>query len=145
MSISSGVALVLCLVLAANVSAASTSVSKLINTCTLSGGFYGYGKVVLKVSASEYGFSGINRIKFDAFLMEGNGSSGPWDPIDLQTATTPYFANTSANNRWEWKSAFHFGPDSATVWHRIEMYVRFQDRDGAQRLVDIKKVVSKAC
>jgi hypothetical protein len=115
------------------------------STCTLSGGLYGYGKVMLKVGATEYGRSGVNKIRFESFLLQSENLNGPWSAIDFVQRTTPYFSNNSASNSYSYKSAWNFGPESQTYYHRIETFITFLKTDGPNETIDIESRLSRKC
>lgn len=142
---SSLAALGLSLVLAGSVAAASTSTVVNKNVCQTWGGLYGYGKVVLQVTATEYGLSGVNKIKFVSYLKYSPTSSGPWFVAGSGGKTTPYHANTSANTSYWYKVRYDFVRSDRPWFWRLEIVVKFLDRYGTYSTVHTDRVIGRSC
>lgn len=139
------VALLLTVALSTSVLGASVSAYRITNRCVASGGTYGYGYVVLKVAAAEYGRSGVNKIKFSAFLLRSRSAAGPWNLVDLLEQSTPYFGNTAADHGWTFNSRWDLGSIAQSRYHRIETTIGFWKTDGTNRLIGSRLLISKSC
>src|SRR5688500_1800619 len=94
LSFSSALALLVALVLATGVAAASTSVTTLSDSCSNSGGRYGTGYIELKVRATEMGKSGVTHVRFVARLQhQSRADGGAWVNHEKQARTTTAWAN----------------------------------------------------
>jgi hypothetical protein len=141
------IALSLALVVGSNVAVAGASYDsyRASSKCVLSGGRNGFGYVRMKVIAEEYGLSGINQMRFIAFLMRSSKKNGPWTPVSHFERETDYFPNTGKSNAWYQNARWDFGRESKTKYHRIEMFVEFWDLDGRNRIVATTRHLSSSC
>ena len=137
-------ALALVLVLCGSVSAASATTSTLRDTCSLSGGAWGYGRIALKVRATEQGLTGVSRILFTASLMhQARASGGSWSVHQTQQRMTQFTATAAGTRSRTWTAVWLFGTDTATYRHRIEMKIDFMTASGV--LVVTRGVVGSSC
>jgi hypothetical protein len=137
-------ALATVLVLSGSVAAASTTVTTLRDTCTSSGGAWGYGTIALKVKAAEQGLAGVNRILFTASLMhQARAGGGSWFVHLTQQRTTEVSATATGTRSRTWAAVWFFGNDTAVYRHRIEMRIDFMTASGV--LVATRGVIGSSC
>jgi hypothetical protein len=106
----------LALSLPAATMAASFTYTVKKNTCTASGGYYGYGQLYFKVRMDEYGRSGANKFTMDAKLQHRNVGGSRWRTEYKWTRDTYTFPNNSAS--YSYVSWYSYQPNDF-AWHRI--------------------------
>lgn len=113
------------------------------NVCTTSGGAYGYGRVLLRVSATEHGKSGANYFVFKARLQQR--VSGTWRTVDRTSSRTPRFPDDQNSYTFAYR-AKHAFTTSRRPLMRIVIRVEFWDkRSGPDVRLASHKHVSKSC
>ncbi|MEA2678037.1 MAG: hypothetical protein QOJ81_2178 [Chloroflexota bacterium] len=137
-------ALAMVLVLSGSVSAASATVTTVGDTCTLSGGAWGYGKGALKVTASEHALYAVDRIVFTASLMHQARAGGDaWSVHQTQQRTRVFTATATGTRSRTWTAVWYFGGDTAVYRHRIEMKIDFMS--GNDAIVATRGVIGSSC
>jgi len=138
-------ALGLTLVIATNVAASSTGTVVNKNICTTTGAAYGYGKILLRVTSTEYGLSGVNKFKFIGYLQYATSSSGPWTTVDTTSDSSPYFANTAADTSYYFFVSYPFRKADKPYWFRLKITTKFLDRDGTTGVVATTTKTGQSC
>ena len=137
-------ALAMVVALSGSVSAASATATALRDTCSLSGGAWGYGRIALKVRATEQGLAGVSRILFTASLMhQERAGGGAWAVHEVQQRTRHFNATATGTRSRTWTAVWFFGGDTATYRHRIEMKIDFMTASGV--VVETRGVNGSSC
>ena len=115
------IALALVLVLPATTMAASYTYQVKNNTCTASGGDYGWGHLYFKVKLTEWGNTGANKFTFTAKAQHKNLGGNRWY-TDWNYGTDTYtFPNNGATYYYvKWYS---YDPGDL-AWHRIKVTMK---------------------
>jgi hypothetical protein len=134
----------LALLLPATTAAASPFTSTVLkNACSTSGGAYGYGRIVLKVEATEWGKSGANYMAFRARAQAR--LNGTWVTVETTKWKTDTFANDAGSWTFRWGAKWAFTRASHPLT-RIKMRIQFWDqRSGPDVLLATHNYTSKAC
>jgi hypothetical protein len=137
--VSTLIALVLVLALPGTTLGATFTYSIQSNTCSASGGKYGYGHLYFKVQLKEYGWSGANKFTFNAKVQHRSLGSSRW-VVDANDGTRTYrFTNNGANTtyaRW-----YSYDPHD-NGWHRFKVVLKVWK---GTRLLAKKTVYGKTC
>lgn len=109
------------------------------NTCSASGGDWGYGHLYFRVQLKEYGWSGANKFTFTAKAQHRALGSTRWR-VDHNYGTHTYRFTNNGNNtsyaRW-----YSFDPGDY-AWHRIKVVLKVWH---GTRLLAKKTVYGKRC
>ena len=92
-------ALLLLVILPGTTAAASYTYTIKSNTCSASGGQYGYGHLYFKVRISEYGNSGANRFSYSAKVQDRALGSYRWH-TDWNAGTYNYYFSDDSGSYW---------------------------------------------
>lgn len=137
--VSSAVALLLVFVLpAATVSAATYTYQVKANQCSASGGDYGYGELYFKVRLQEWS-QVANKFTFAAKIQHKNLGGSRWY-TDWNYGTFVYTFPANGSDYW-YTRWWDYDPDDL-AWHRIRVVLKVW-RGGT--LLASKVLVGKTC
>jgi hypothetical protein len=116
------------------------------NVCTTTGGKFGYGKVVFRVTGEENGKTGTNYMRARTSVQRWSGSRWvtkatlPWDVSqDYPDNATSYYVDFDGARFTVFKAVRNY-------YHRLRTTVQFWDRrSGPDKLVRSITRVSKSC
>ena len=91
------------------------------NTCSSSGGNWGYGHIKLQLKLQEYGYSGANKFTFDAKVQHRDLGSSHWYTEDSWARFTYTFPDNGSNY---WYQRWYTYDPSEYAWHRIVMTLK---------------------
>jgi hypothetical protein len=106
---------------AATVSAATFTYEVRRNVCQSTGGDYGYGHLYFKVRLNEFGNSGANKFTFAAKAQHKNLGGSRW-VTEYNYGTDTY--TFPSNNQSYWYTMWYsYDPDDF-AWHRIRVALK---------------------
>jgi len=114
----------------------------LLNTCSNSGGGFGYGKSVLKMRQYEYGTSGTRQFRVRAWAQRKQG--GNW--VNEYTSNWVYsttFPNNSGGNYFDHKFVYNWGSNHSIYYARIKWRGEWLNGSGAT--IAFQNVNGKTC
>ena len=118
------------LVAPAATSAASNKTWRVLkNTCTLSGGAYGYGQANLKIRLDEFGWSETAQFRTMAWLEEKRGNRW-YDVFDWTNSYSNFFDDNSYSYFWVKAHKYQFGSNARVYYHRIVVLGQWLDYQG---------------
>ena len=91
------------------------------NTCTTSGGDYGYGWQYFKVKLTEWGNSGANKFTFTGKAQHKSLGSSRWY-TDWNYGTFTWWFNDDGSNNW-YERWYTFDPNDF-AWHRVKVTLK---------------------
>lgn len=115
------IALLLVLALPATTLGASYTYQVQKNTCSASGGTFGYGHMVFKVKLTEWGNTPANKFTYAAKVQHRNIGSRRWTTESTWTTFAYRFPQSSSSywyTRWWDYDPHHF------AWHRIVVQMK---------------------
>ena len=118
---SSVLAIMLVMILPATTLAANYTYNVKKNTCTASGGDYGYGHFYFKVRLTEWGNSGANKFTFTGKAQHKNLGSSRWY-TDWNYGTFTWWFNDDGSNNW-YERWYSFDPNDF-AWHRVKVTLK---------------------
>jgi len=125
-----------------NASSGTWGYTVLKNSCTNSGGAFGYGKNVLTIQMYETGVSGVGQ--FNARAIEQVYSSGAWHQLYAwDWSATNTFGFSAKNHYWTYGQRFDFG--TKDLGHRHRMLIKMIFGNYTAYPVGTPKKASVAC
>lgn len=118
--LSSFIALLLVMALPGSTLAASYTYTVQEDTCTASGGDYGYGHLHFQVKMTEYSKL-ANKFTFTGKAQHRNVGFSRWY-TDWNFGTFTYWFNANNSNTW-YSRWFNYHPDDF-AWHRIKVVLK---------------------
>jgi hypothetical protein len=124
---------------ASTVSAATFTYNITKDICTASGGSHGYGHIVMKTRVTEWGRSGANRFTVKVTVQLRHGTSSVWHAVKSWPLYTWRFPNDE-DDYWL-TSSYDYDP-KASGSHMMQMDVKIW---GGSTLLGLRSLKGKIC